>query len=154
MSTSDSVANQWKQEDWQGELYMMWCILIYWSERWFLDKFADWEVFILFSLCQGLGRVYHIHHRTLLVCLQWAWYNITLFYFIFLPSFFWCIQRGWWVCAFWWPFGRRGGHVCTCFFFFRLPPVSCVMIFLYEFWVNLEIPVTELAQVIAALGFW
>ena len=26
------------------------------------------------------------------------------------------------------------------------------MIFLYEFWVNLEIPVTELAQVIAALG--
>ena len=37
-------------------------------------------------------------------------------------------------------------------FCFRLPPVSCVMIFLYEVWVNLEIPVTELAQVIAALG--
>ena len=50
--------------------------------------------------------------------------------------------------AFW----KAGGHVCTCCFCFRLPPVSCVMIFLYEFWVNLEIPVTELAQVIAALG--
>jgi len=53
------------------------------------------------------------------------------------------------VVAFW----RAGGHVCT-YFSIRFPPISCVMIFLYEFRVNSEISVTELAQVIAALGFW
>jgi len=43
------VANQWKQ-DWQGE-YMMWCILIYWSEMYFLTNLQIRKCLLLFFIC-------------------------------------------------------------------------------------------------------